>query len=89
MKILKYGEGYFKTCTCENCKSELEYEMSDVYCGYRHRFADDNTYDVEEHKFITCPVCNHTINLEILLVQSSVPVEPKVEPKRKKRWWQR
>ena len=90
MKILKYGEGYPKICTCKFCDSELEYETEDVYCYYKHNYVNDNKIVfVEEYKVIDCPVCRHSIDLETLLVQCPILVNPEVEPKQKKRWWQR
>jgi hypothetical protein len=90
MKILKYGEGYPKTCTCDKCGSELEYEQSDTYWCTVHHFEDDNNiYHEEKHKLIICPVCDQTITLETVCLQSCVAVAPEVLPKPKKRWWQR
>lgn len=89
MKILKYGEGYPKTCTCDKCGSELEYEPSDTYwCTVSHFEDDNNIYHEEKHKLIICPVCDQTITLEALWLQGPTLVNPEVELK-KKRWWQR
>ena len=89
MKILKYGEGYPKTVTCDKCGSELEYETEDVYFYYKTNYVHDNKIVFsEQHKALNCPVCNHTINLETLLVQYPVLVEPEVKTEPKKRWWQ-
>lgn len=90
MKILKYGEGYPKTVTCDKCGSELEYETEDVYFYYKTNYVHDNKIVFsEQHKALNCPVCNHTIDLETLLVQYPVLVEPEVKTESKKRWWQK
>jgi hypothetical protein len=87
MKILKYGKGYPKNiCTCEHCKSELEYETSDVYWCDTRRFIEDGVYNVERHKLITCPVCNNAIELDTIIF---VSVKPEIELLPKKRWWKR
>ena len=90
MKILKYGEGYPKTVTCEHCGSELEYETNDVYSYYKTNYLNDNKIVFsEQHKALNCPVCQYSIDLETLLIQYPVLVEPEVKTKPNKRWWQR
>lgn len=76
MKILKYGEGYPKTVTCEHCKSELEYDTKDVFCW------SDVLDEIVDMGIITCPVCNQSI--VVYKHCRPLPEYPK-----KKRWWQR
>ena len=75
MKILKYGEGYPKTITCSNCKSELEYEPSDVYSFTDHFIEESKTTE-----YIKCPVCNKAITVQIHSISHVTQKE--------KRWWQ-
>jgi DNA-directed RNA polymerase subunit RPC12/RpoP len=76
LKILKYGEGYPKTVTCDRCKSELEYDINDIH-------THNSTYfdHIESAKTVKCPVCSHHI-----IVDASVHWF--IEPEKKKKWWQ-
>ena len=76
MKILKYGEGYPKTITCEHCNSELEYEGSDIL-SQMDMYADR----IETFKSIKCPVCGELIDVDFCIRL----LEP--QPKKKK-WWE-
>ena len=76
MKILKYGEGYPKTVTCDNCKSELEYNSEDIYSW------TDALDELVTTGIITCPVCGNSV----VVFQYS---RPRYDIKPKKRWWQR
>jgi ribosomal protein S27E len=90
MKILKYGDGYPKTVVCEHCGSELEYETNDVYSYYKTNYLNDNKIVFsEQHKTLDCPVCKYAIDLETLLIQYPVLVEPEVKTQPKKGWWQK
>lgn len=99
MKILKYGEGYPKTCTCDNCKSELEYKAGDVmfYTTEDISFLDDKRTITENRiSSLVCPVCEHTISLGSEIIHIHVDREPSFmfapippEPTKKKKWWQR
>ena len=77
MKILKYGEGYPKTVTCDYCQSELEYDASDVS-------SVNNVYmdRTETIYYIKCPVCSDVIKVDVRISQLYTD-----EPK--KGWWQR
>ena len=75
MKILKYGEGYPKTVTCHKCKSELEYDSKDVYSW------NDLLDEIITIGIITCPVCDEKI--EVYRYS-----HPRLNCRRKKRWWQ-
>ena len=63
MKILKYGDGYPKTITCENCKSELEYDGVDIFTH-----TDIYTDRTETFKHIKCPVCGEVIDVDVVLI---------------------
>ena len=76
MKILKYGEGYPKTVTCDKCQSELEYNSEDIYSW------NDLLDEIVTIGIITCPVCGEAI--EVYRFSRPRPIYPK-----KKRWWQR
>lgn len=96
MKILKYGEGYPKTITCNKCKSELEYVSDDV--------RDTSTtitssvpgvkYITYDFKVLECPVCGHSVilNSHCKDIYYDIKVEPpQLETQnktKKKRWWQ-
>jgi hypothetical protein len=85
MKILKYGDGYPKIEICEHCKSELEYTQSDVtYFDSERLNTDKNLIIGYRSKFIICPVCEHQINIEQILLYTSE--KPADQPK-KKCWW--
>ena len=75
MKILKYGEGYPKTTTCELCDSKLEYEFNDIY-----EYSDIYTDRTEHFKQIKCPVCGFAITVDICIREYN--------NQEKKRWWQ-
>ena len=75
MKILKYGEGYPKTCTCGKCKSELEYDFSDIYSW------NDLLDEIVTTGVITCPVCGETIEVYKYF-------RPRYDDPKKKLWWQ-
>lgn len=76
MKILKYGEGYPKTVTCDGCKSELEYNNKDVF------YWSDVLDEIIDMGAITCPVCGRSI----VVYEHS---RPNPDCLKKKRWWQR
>lgn len=78
MKILKYGEGYPKTVTCEGCESELEYELEDTYVYTDHYVERSETFT-----YIKCPVCGREIVVDIRIVEHVEHEKPK------KRWWKR
>lgn len=63
MKILKYGEGYPKTVTCDTCKSELEYNLADIETYKDVQFVSDPfiKYNIVETYNIKCPVCGHKV----------------------------
>ena len=75
MKILKYGDGYPKTVTCDKCKSELEYNINDIH-------TDNSIYfdHTESEKTIKCPVCGHRIVVDTFVHWFIVPEE------KKKKW---
>lgn len=75
MKILKYGEGYPKTCTCGKCKSELEYDFKDVYSW------NDLLDEITTIGIVTCPVCGEAVEV----YRHS---RPRLDCHRKKRGWQ-
>lgn len=77
MKILKYGEGYPKTVTCEHCNSELEYDADDIFS-----FTDIYTDRTETYDYIKCPVCSKSIKVDVHISKRLYPEEPR------KRWWQ-
>lgn len=64
MKILKYGEGYPKTITCECCNSELEYDGTDIF-EYTDFYRDRS----ETFKLIKCPVCGQEIMVDVVLLK--------------------
>lgn len=76
MKILKYGEGYPKTVTCDGCKSELEYIDKDIYSW------TDALDEFITTGIITCPVCGK----QVVVFQRT---HPRPNYPKKKRWWQR
>ena len=77
MKILKYGEGYPKTVTCNHCNSELEYDAEDVYSFNDYYMDHTTTTDC-----IKCPVCSKPSKVGIHIFKSDDIDKPK------KRWWQ-
>ena len=77
MKILKYGEGYPKTVTCEHCNSELEYNTEDIFS-----FTDIYADRTETFDCIKCPVCSKSIEVDVHISKRRYPEEPR------KRWWQ-
>lgn len=87
MKILKYGEGYHKTVTCDNCNSELEYDSNDIETiDTERKNIVENTIIGCRHAHINCPVCKHWIDVgSILLYERKELTEPSES---KKRWWQ-
>lgn len=99
MKILKYGEGYPKTCTCDNCKSELEYDADDIIIHTIEdiSFLDDKrTITVNRESSLICPVCKQRISLGSEVIHKHIDREPSFmfestlpEPTKKKKWWQR
>ena len=76
MKILKYGDGYPKTVTCDNCKSVLEYNYKDIYSW------NDILDEIVTTGAVKCPVCGTWI--EVYKYSKPRPDYPK-----KKRWWQK
>ena len=81
MKIIKYGEGYPKTITCEKCKSELEYDHNDVYSW------NDVCDEIITTGIITCPVCGKNVEVFKYTRPGYGLKLEKIKPK--KRWWQR
>jgi transcription elongation factor Elf1 len=75
MKILKYGEGYPKTVTCEHCNSELEYDAADIF-NFTNIYIDYT----ETTDYIKCPVCSKSIKVDVHRSQFYTD-------KPKKRWW--
>ena len=63
MKVLKVGKIPTEQLTCPYCKSELEYEDSDItkqnYCYQGGKCGKHTGYK----ELITCPVCNTTITV--------------------------
>lgn len=76
MKILKYGEGYPKTITCEQCNSELEYEGTDIF-----EHTDFYRERSETFKLIKCPVCGEEIMVDVVFCELKNAITEK-----KKRW---
>lgn len=83
MKVLKYGEGYPKTCTCGKCKSELEYTITDIHHTTELQLVQDPL--VKEQlmriEYVVCPVCGRTVDIftaPIYMVEDD-----------KKSWWKR
>jgi hypothetical protein len=72
MKIIKYGEGYPKTCTCDDCKSELEYTFKDIKCDRRSGLSDDPLikYQIVEIDYVECPVCGSTVNINKKVIET-------------------
>lgn len=98
MKILKYGEGYPRTVTCEHCGSELEYTMKDLdYSEYTIVYPETHTEEVHWEEHINCPVCTEMIQISdkvLCTCEMEVCQVPKltldlIEQTKKKRWWQR
>lgn len=99
MKILKYGDGYPKTCTCDKCKSELEYDADDirVYIKQDVSFLDDKRTIIKNKiSELVCPVCEHTISLGSATIYEHTDKDPSFmfaptspEPTKKEKWWQR
>ena len=75
MKILKYGEGYPKTVTCSHCKSELEYDASDVFS-----FTDVFIEETKTTEYVKCPVCSKAVTTQIFSRSHRT--------NKTKRWWQ-
>ena len=71
MKVLKYGEGYLKTCTCENCKSELEYTPKDIqhttevaeHLINAYTSSDVDNEPIVRVEYVVCPVCGTMVRL--------------------------
>ena len=84
MKILKYGEGYPKTVTCDNCKSELEYTPTDIRHTQETEFSSDplEGYRIVRVEYVVCPVCGDMIHTFTAPIWSC-------SEKSKKRWWQK
>ena len=63
MKIIKYGEGYPKTVTCEHCNSELEYTRTDIKHTQEAEFSSDplSNYRIVRIEYVVCPVCGDMI----------------------------
>ena len=76
MKILKYGEGYPKTITCDNCKSELQYNAGDIYSW------TDTLDELVTTGVINCLVCGK----QVVVFQHT---RPRPDYPKKKRWWQK
>ena len=95
MKILKYGDGYPKTVTCDECGSELEYDTNDVQSYEVVFFMDNGIRQNHRKSYIVCPVCKHSIYFEpeILFQWEETPPDHIVltpsESTKKKRWWKR
>ena len=77
MRILEYGEDYPKTVACEHCNSKLEYEGDDIF-SHTDIYSDRT----ETFKYIKCPVCGESIDVDVRLVKLFEP-----QPKKKK-WWE-
>lgn len=93
MKILKYGEGYPKTVTCEGCKSELEYISEDINesettCRVNDPKVESVTYRL---KYLICPVCHLYVVLgkDVKAIQYKTETQLQEPEKPKKRWWKR
>ena len=69
MKILKYGEGYPKTVTCEQCNSELEYGVEDIF-EHTSIYIDRT----ETFKYIKCPVCGEEITVDVIFYETTPPI---------------
>ena len=82
MKILKYGEGYLKTTTCKDCKSELEYVPTDIQYYTDSEFPEGNLmeYDIVGIYYIVCPVCGKEVRVKSRVIEH-------IGKKSKKRWW--
>ena len=82
MKILKYGEGYPKTVTCEHCKSELEYTLTDIKHTTETEYTSGSLedYRIVRTEYIVCPVCGDMVRT------FSAPIWAPSEGS-KKRWW--
>jgi hypothetical protein len=83
MKILKYGEGYPKTATCKECKSELEYVLTDIKHYTDSEFPDGNImeYNIVGIDYIVCPVCGAEIRVESRIIEHIGK-----KSKKKKQW---
>lgn len=93
MKILKYGDGYPKTVTCEHCKSTIEYISNDINesettCRVSDSMVESVKYRV---KYLICPMCHLYIMLDKDVREIQYKTETRLqEPEQpKKRWWQR
>ena len=90
MKILKYGDGYPKTATCEHCKSELEYDIDDTkHFVSEYKVVDQNMIQGLKSTYIVCPVCKQSIYLvREKIYEYRAPCNLVTESEHKKRWWQ-
>ncbi len=84
MKVLKYGEGYPKTCTCGKCKSELEYTLTDIQHTQEVEYPIDPLvdYQIVRIEYVVCPVCGDMVRTFTAPIWSC-------SEESKKRWWQR
>ncbi len=91
MKILKYGEGYPKTVTCDKCKSDLEYDTDDIKTFTSEcKNIDEGKIQIMKRRYVVCPVCKQSINFGMeLLYEYELPQSPFTKPKPKKRWWRK
>lgn len=59
IKILKNGEEKKYYARCENCGTEIEYELTDVK-------RETSRVLIGEIKSVICPVCGETISVNLL-----------------------
>lgn len=85
MKILKYGEGYPKTVTCECCESELEYTLTDIKHTQEIEYTSDPLVDdsIVRIEYVVCPVCGDMVRI------FTAPIWSCSSEEFKKRRWQR
>lgn len=84
MKILRYGAGYPKICTCDDCQSELEYTDTDIQHTTATEYPNDSLVEMQviRIEYIVCPVCGKAVRI------FSAPIWS-CSKESKKRWWQR